>query len=322
MAKVFRIGLLGASRIAPGAVIVPARADPNFEVTVVAARDRGRAEAYAAEHGIPHVADGYAALIARDDVDVVYNALPPGGHLEWSVAALKAGKAVLCEKPFAMNAGQAREMVAAAKATGAVLLEAGHYRFHSVIKQAEAMLRSGLIGRITSAAAEFKVPIKRTPDELRWRADLGGGGLMDLGFYPVHALRTLLGGEPQTLVAEATFVDGVDAVMDAVLLFPGDVKATVATSMVVETPSAWLRIQGEKGQLEIINFVAPQMGCRFTTTVDGVETRHEITGPTTYAAQLIHLHDVLTGQAEPLTGGADAIANMAAIDQIYAVAGR
>jgi predicted dehydrogenase len=322
MAKIHRIGLLGASRIAPPAVIKPAADDPNFEVTAVAARDKGRASAYAAEHGIPAVADGYAELIARDDVDVVYNALPPAGHLEWTVAALRAGKAVLCEKPFAMNAGEARVMVGAARETGGVLLEAGHYRFHNVIREAEAMLRDGLIGRITSAAAEFKVPIKKTPDELRWRADLGGGGLMDLGFYPVHALRTLLAGEPEVLAAEATFVDGVDAVMDATVRFPGDVTATVATSMVVESFSAWLRIEGEKGQLEIINFVAPQMGCRFTTTVDGVATRHEITGPTTYAAQLIHLHEVLTGKTRPLTGGDDAIANMTAIDQIYSVAGR
>ena len=109
-----RIGLLGASKIARGAVIAPAKNNPDFEVVAVGARDAARARAYADEHGIPHVAGSYAELVARDDVDVVYNALPPAGHAEWTIAALGAGKAVLCEKPFAMNADEARAMTAAA----------------------------------------------------------------------------------------------------------------------------------------------------------------------------------------------------------------
>src|ERR1700723_3473462 len=177
----FRIGLLGASKIARGAVIAPAKANDDFEVVAVGARDAGRARAYADKYGIEHVAGSYAELVARDDVDVVYNALPPSGHVEWTIAALEAGKAVLCEKPFAMNAGEARRMTEAAASTGQLLIEAFHYRFHPVMRQAEALMRAGALGRVSRATAEFKGTIPRSPDELRWRAELGGGGLIDLG---------------------------------------------------------------------------------------------------------------------------------------------
>ncbi len=93
--RTIRVGILGAARIAPKAVIEPARANPEFEIVAVGARDKARAQLFADENGIPHVADGYAALIGRDDVDLVYNALPHAGHLEWSIAALRAGKPVL-----------------------------------------------------------------------------------------------------------------------------------------------------------------------------------------------------------------------------------
>ncbi len=327
MSKPHRIGLLGASKIAPTAVLAPVRDNPDFVVTAVAARDPARAKAYAAEHGIPGVAQDYAALITRDDVDVVYNGLPPAGHAEWTIAALKAGKAVLCEKPFARNAGEARSMVQAAKDTGQILLEAFHYRFHNVMRRAEAIVRAGDLGALKSAEAVFQVPIPKSPGELRWIKDLGGGALMDLGCYPLHALRTLVGAEPEIVSATGVFDEddrrgGVDTSIRADLLFPEGVTATIACSMTETTPSAWLRLEGAKGTLEIINFLAPQIGCRFTTTIDGETTVHPTDGPTTYAAQLSHLGAVLAGEAAPLTGGADAIAQMTAIDAIYAHARR
>jgi predicted dehydrogenase len=318
----WRIGLLGASRIAPPAVIAPAAKNPDFEISVVAARDAGRAKAYAGQHGIGAVAADYAELVRRDDVDVVYNALPPVGHAEWSIAALEAGKAVLCEKPFAMNAAEARAMTEAASRTGGVLLEAFHYRFHRVIRDAEALVRGGALGALTGGSAEFRVNIARTPDELRWRAELGGGGLMDLGCYPIHALRTLIGAEPTVTSAAGSFEGRVDVDISAQLAFPGGVAAEMSCALVAPAFSARLRLEGERGRLEIRNFLAPQMGCRFTTTLDGQTETRPTDGPTTYEAQLIHLAQVLRGQTKPLTGGADAVANMTVIDAIYAAAGR
>jgi predicted dehydrogenase len=318
----YRIGLLGASKIARGAVIAPAKTNPDFEVVAVGARDATRARAYADEHGIAHVSASYAELVRREDIDVVYNALPPVGHAEWSVAALEAGKTVLCEKPFAMNADEARAMTEASARTGQLLIEAFHYRFHNVIRHAEALLKDGALGRVTKASAEFKGTIPRSPDELRWRRDLGGGGLMDLGCYPIHALRTLLGGEPRVVSARGQFEDGVDVDLAAEFAFPGGVPASMACAMVSPSFSAPLRIEGERGSLEIINYLAPQMGCRFTTTIDGETVARPTDGPSTYEAQLIHLAQVLRGEAQPLTGGADAVGNMTAIDAIYAAAGR
>jgi len=320
-----RIGLLGASRIAQTAVLAPLGKTDAFVVTAVAARDVARARAYAEEHGVPAVADDYAALIRRDDVDIVYNGLPPSGHAEWTVAALEAGKAVLCEKPFALNAGEAAEMVAAAERTGKLLLEAFHYRHHVVMRRAKAIVDSGVLGRITGGAAKFAVPIANAPGELRWTASLGGGALMDLGCYSVHALRTLIGAEPQVISAKGRFVDGVDAEMTADLKFPGGIEARIFSSMVAKEAtisSVTLTLTGEAGSLDIINFIAPQYGSRFTTTIDGVTTEEPVGGPTSYEAQLENLRAVMLDGETPVTGGRDAIANMTVVDAIYSASGR
>ena len=317
-----RIGLLGASKIAPTAVLAPVAKSDAFVVSAVAARDPARARAYAETHAIAGVADDYAALVRRDDVDIVYNGLPPGGHLEWTVAALEAGKAVLCEKPFARNAAEAAKMVAAAERTGGLLLEAFHYRHHAVILRAEAIVASGALGRLTSGEGVFNVAIPNTPGELRWIAEQGGGGLMDLGCYPLHALRTLIGEEPEVAAAKARFEGRVDAELSATLRFPGGVDATIACAMIAERPEATLTLTGEKGRMTIVNFLAPQMGCRFTTTIAGVTTAEPVDGPTTYEAQLEHLRAVMLEGARPLTGGADAVSNMTVIDAIYRAAGR
>ncbi|HEV2365565.1 MAG TPA: Gfo/Idh/MocA family oxidoreductase [Caulobacteraceae bacterium] len=319
MAKV-RIGLLGASKIAPTAVVGPVGKRDDFIITAVAARDPARAQRYAQTHGIAAVAADYRALVERDDVDVVYNGLPPAGHAEWTLAALEAGKAVLCEKPFARDAGEARTMVEGAKAKGLTLLEAFHYRLHNVMRQAVRLVREGAIGKPQRAAAEFHAPIPRSAEELRWRADLGGGAIMDLGCYPLHAVRSLIGEEPTIQSASAVWEEGVDAETRASLVFPSGVTAEIACSMTPERPSAWLWVEGDNGRLDIVNFLAPQIGCRFTTTVDGMTTEHPTDGPTTYEAQLAHLAEVLAGRAEPLVGGVDAVANMAAIDAIKAAA--
>lgn len=317
-----RIGLLGASRIAPTAIIAPALKRDDVEIVAVAARDPHRAAEYAKAHGIPHISGDYGDLIARADVDLIYNGLPPAAHLEWTKAALAAGKPVLCEKPFAMNAGQAAEMVEAAKAAGLPLIEAFHYRYHSVMRRAEELVRSGALGTIHRAYAVFEVPIAKTPDELRWRADLGGGGLMDLGCYPIHALRTLIGEEPQVREARGVFEDGVDVSITAALAFPSGARAEIVCAMQPDAPAARLTLGGSKGRLEILNFLAPQIGCRFTTVIDGQTVQQPVDGPTTYEAQLAHVVDVMVNGATPLTGGADAVANMAVIDAIYAAAGR
>ena len=315
-----RIGILGAAKIAPPVVIAPSRGHPDFEVVAVAARDPDRAKAYAAEHGIPQVAADYSALVRHADVDLVYNALPPAGHMQWTIAALEAGKHVLCEKPFAMNAAQVRRMNEAAERSGRTLVEAFHYRHHAVMRRAVAIVRSGELGMIERAEASFDVPIPFSEGELRWTREQGGGALMDLGCYPMHALRSVLGAEPTVVEARCTMEHGVDVATAAALDFAG-VPASLSCSMKPERFGATLRVTGSDGSLEILNFVAPQLGCRFTVTAGG-ETRQEPTeGSATYVAQLVELGDVLLRGVPQLITNADSLGNMTAIDAVYARAG-
>jgi len=315
-----RIGILGAARIAPPVVINPARDNPDFEVVAVAARDPERAKAYAAEHKIPIVAKDYEALVRHGDVDLVYNALPPAGHMAWTIAALEADKDVLCEKPFAMYAAQVARMNDAASRTGKRLVEAFHYRHHVVMQRAVAVARSGELGALKSAEAFFEVPIPFREGELRWIREQGGGALMDLGCYPVHALRSVLGREPQVLSASCVLENGVDVSTKTALDFAG-VPASLSCSMKPERFGATLRLTCENGSLEVLNFVAPQLGCRFTVTLDGITREEPVAGPPTYVAQLAELGDVLLKGKAPLVSTADSLANMAAIDAIYAKAG-
>ena len=173
-----RFGILGAARIAPMALIQPARRVAEAQVVAVAARDGAKARAFATKHGIPRVHDSYDALLADPEIDAIYNPLPNGLHCEWTIRALRAGKHVLCEKPIASNAAEAQQMAEAARETGRVLVEAFHWRYHPLAKRVKELLASGAIGAPRHYAATFGFPIglmrERHPLELgtrRRRAD-------------------------------------------------------------------------------------------------------------------------------------------------------
>ena len=320
-----RIGLLGASRISRGAIIRPATAIDDVEVAAVAARDPERAGEFAEEHGIDHVEPDYDALINSDHVDLIYNGLPPVGHAAWSIAALEAGKHVLCEKPFAMNAGEAHAMVEAAERTGRVLIEAFHYRFHPAFIQTLEIIRSGEIGAVQSIQAHFNVTVAYSPGEIRYDASLGGGAMMDLGCYPLHWVRAVMGTEPRVLSAHAQRHEtGVDIAMQAVLEFPGGVGANISSSMSEELPEgvdAELKVIGESGVLTFVNPLVPHIGHELIVENETGKSTEEVAGESTYHHQLEHVVAVLRGETEQVTGDADAVGNMAMLDEIYSRAG-
>ena len=324
--KTIRIGLLGASRIAPGAVIAPAAEIEGVAVSCVAARQQERARAFAEEHRIPKVETDYAALVASDKVDLVYNGLPPSEHAKWSIAALKAGKHVLCEKPFAMNAAEAQSMIEAAQETGRHLIEAFHYRFHPLFERILQVLRSGEIGPITKIESHFNVPIAATPGELRYDQELGGGAFMDLGCYPVHWARTVMNTEPEVLSARADWHEsGVDTAMSAELEFPGGVPAQLESSMSETLPKggdAVLKVFGKLGTLTAKNPLAPHAGHELIIEVDNDRRVEDVKGNATYFHQLQHVVSVVRGETTPFTGGADAVNNMRVLDEVYRHAGR
>ena len=188
-----RIGILGAARIAPGAVIKPAAKSREAEVVAVAAHDRGRAEAFASKHQIPRVCDSYDALVTDPEIDAIYNPLPNGLHAEWTIAALEAGKHVLCEKPFTANTPEAEAVAAVATRTGLVVMEAFHYRYHPLAHRMREVVASGELGTIRRVETALCFPLPKFSD-IRYQYDLAGGATMDVGTYTVHMAR-LLGGE-------------------------------------------------------------------------------------------------------------------------------
>ena len=320
-----RIGILGAARIAPRGIVTPANALLGAEVVGIAARDLERAQHFAAQHSIPMAFGSYGELLARDDVDLVYVALPPSAHREWCTAALANGKHVLVEKPFASNAQDAAQMVAAAQAAERHLIEAFHYRFHPLFEQALSSLRSGAIGRLRHIEAVFNATLPDTPGELRYIEELGGGALMDLGCYCMHWIRTVAGDEPTIVKASARcLTPGVDIETHAELAFTSGPTATLKCSMQPADGLLFrrLRVEGDRGVLEIDNPVSPHSGATLSIESDNAAPPHIVSGgDTTFHYQLRHVLEVLEGRAEPLTGGDDAIGNMRAIDSIYRAAG-
>ena len=320
-----RIGLLGASRIAHRAIIEPAAILDGVEVRCVAARDPARAAEFASEHEIPYVESGYESLIASGKVDLVYNALPPIGHASWSVAALEAGKHVLCEKPFAIDAGEAQRMVDVAAGTGKLLIEAFHHRYHPAWIRTLELIRAGAIGTVQSIAGRFNYPIPFDPGEIRYNPALGGGALMDLGCYPVHWARSVTDAEPDVVAASATRHDsGVDTTMSAELLFPGGVRATIDCSMSEDLPEdldVGLVVIGSNGTLTMTNPLVPNIGSEIIVENE-VDTRcEEFSGESTYYHQLQQVIRLLNGEAEQITGGTDAVGNMQVLDAVYRLSG-
>jgi predicted dehydrogenase len=320
-----RIGILGAARIAPRGIVTPANELLGTEVVAVASRDLERAQDFAAQHSIPMALGSYGELIARDDVDLVYVPLPPSAHLAWCTAALANGKHVLVEKPFASNAQDAARMATAARASGKLLIEGFHYRFHPLFERALAALRAGAVGRIQHIDATFYAALPDTPGELRYIEELGGGALMDLGCYCMHWIRTVVGDEPTVVSARArSATPGVDLDIEAELAFTSGPTATLRCSMQPEDGQLFrrLRVQGDKGVLEIDNPVTPHAGATLSIENDSPSLPQIFSGgDTTFHYQLRHVLDCIEGKATPLTGGEDAVNNMRAIDAVYRAAG-
>src|SRR2546430_2655715 len=163
-----RFGCLGAARIAPNALVTPAKASADAELRAIAARDPSRAAVFAERHGIPVVHKTYEALLADDDVDAVYNPLPNGLHAKWTLMALDAGKHVLCEKPFTANAPEAERVAAAAEGTDRVVMEAFHWRYHPLAAEALDIVGSGELGEVRRVEAALCFPLFKR-DDIRWQ---------------------------------------------------------------------------------------------------------------------------------------------------------
>lgn len=322
MSAPIRIGCLGAARITPQALVAPAHSRDDVVLAAVAARDPVRAASFAQEHGFARAEPDYAALIAAPDIDLIYNALPVNGHAEWSIAALRAGKHVLCEKPLAMNAAEADAMADAAAHSGRRLIEAFHYRYHPLFAQFLRWVER--IGRITHLRARFDAPIApKDGTEIRHLPETGGGAFMDLGCYTLSWCLAVFNSEPERIDAQASLtLRGVDESLRARLAFPGGAVAELSASMASDVQrGAELVVTGTAGEIRFLNPLAPQIGAHLTvTTADGQETAPEDRS-STYAHQLDAVVCALrTGEPLP-TEGTAIVRQQRTLDAIYRAAG-
>ena len=321
-----RIGLLGASRIAPHAVLEPARRG-GHRVVVVAARDRRRAERYAAEHGIERVAGSYADVMAHPEVEVVYNPLANGLHGPWNLAAIAAGRHVLSEKPFSSDAEEAEEVRDAAATAGVAAVEAFHYVHHPLTRRLEALLGAGELGDLREIEVDMVMP--PPPDEdPRWSLELAGGSLMDVGCYALHLARVLgrwAGGAPRVVAAtaqERRGHPGVDERLTARLEYPGGATALVRSAMDAPEVRFAFRVVGSRAEAAAGNFVLPHLDPRLTVTPHGREPRVEHLGTRpSYDFQLDALAAHLRTGAPLRTDADDAVEQMRLVDACYLAAG-
>lgn len=320
---VLRLGTLGAAKITPLALLEPARRLPGVEVTAIAARDPRRAEAFARRHSIPTVYNSYEALLESPQVDAVYLPLPNSLHCEWTLRALAAGKHVLCEKPLAANAEQARQMAAAAQASGRVLCEAFHYRYHPLAARIKQIVTSGQLGQIQDLEAHLNTNVLN-PRDIRFSFELGGGALMDTGSYTVNLLRFLAGAEPRVVSARARCLrPDVDRWMEAELEFPGGPTARLTCSTLSSVIFRWLVIvRGSAATLRVVNPIRPYRRHKISIT-RGNHSQHEtVPGKgTTFYYQLAAFLAAARGRGPNQTPPDDAVRNQEVIDEIYRAAG-
>jgi predicted dehydrogenase len=322
MATPLRIGSLGAAHMAQVAIARPSRGMADVVFAAVAARDSGRAARWARRQGVARVHPSYAALLADPAIDAVYVPLPNSLHAEWALRALAAGKHVLCEKPLAANASEAQQLADAAEASGLVLMEAMHYRYHPLAARLRALLDGGIIGTLRHIDAEFSAPLLQ-PRSIQFRADLAGGATMDVGCYVLDLLRLLVGAEPVVQSATARLLrPEVDRLMRADLAFPSGCTARMTCALL---SARGLRlgatVYGTTGTLRVIMPWLPHYFNLIVVKTARGTTVERVPGRTTYAYQLEAFARAIRDGVAPETSAQAAVGTMRAIDAVYRAAG-
>jgi predicted dehydrogenase len=245
--KKVRWGVLGVANIAVKKVIPAMQRGANCEVAGIASRELARAEKAARELGIPKAYGSYEELLADPEIDAVYNPLPNHLHVPWSMRAAEAGKHVLCEKPVAMSAAEALELIAARDRTGVVIGEAFMVQTHPQWTRLVELVRGGRIGELRSGLSSFCY-FNRDPKNVRHVRAWGGGALLDIGCYPIKTSRMVFGAEPKRVaatIARDAELDGVDRLTSAVLEFPsGHMVFTCCTQAAANQSALYLGTAG------------------------------------------------------------------------------
>jgi len=323
--KPLRLGVLGAAKISPDAIVGPAKTGLARLVSV-AARDEERARAFAEEHGFEKILDSYDEVLEDTDVEAVYNPLPNGLHAVWNLRAIEAGKHVLSEKPSAANAEEAKEVLEAVSSGKVKFMEGFHYRYHPVMEKMLELIDSGALGDVLHVEIEAGFNLDN-PDDHRLDFELAGGSLMDIGCYAVHALRHighLIGGEPTVKTAVATEREskpGIDEEFEATLSFPNGATAKFVSSFAFSSHRFTLRVEGTEALAYSYNFLAGHDDDRIVVIRGGVsEVWYGGTKPS-YEYQLQAFRSHVKKDTPIHTGPKDALAQAELIDALYEAAG-
>jgi predicted dehydrogenase len=329
MSDPLRWGILGNANIARVCVIPAIQKSTNGTVHALATRSPAAAREVLARNRIPRVYDSYQALVDDPNVDALYIPLPNHLHHPWTLKALSAGKHVLCEKPLACNAREARDMADRAEESGRLLMEAFMYRFHPRNLAVYRLLRDGEIGKprlIRSAfcyfMAEDQLASRRNT---RMLPEMGGGALLDVGCYCVSLARWMMGAEPTEVQAQAFYhPGGVDMHLAATLRFDDLALAGLEASFVAALQQTY-SIIGTDGAVELPHdaFIPWEKETIYTVRRRDQENGRQIAVPGADEYQLMveHFGDVLTGHCPPMVPAHESIANMRVLDAL-AVSGR
>ena len=336
MVTTLRWGILGTGNIARQWA-AGLRSASRSAVQAVASRQAETARDFAGAHGIATAYGSYDELLRDRSVDAVYVSLPNSMHREWTVAALRAGKHVLCEKPIASNAAEAEEMFDAAEQSGRVLVEAFMYRSHPLTHAALAAVRNGEIGRVKLVRTSFCFRTTKTEGNIRFDASLAGGALMDIGCYCVNFSRLFAGAEPLGVHAVGTLhASGVDESAAAVLMFPDGVMASFTCGMslhadntayvcgtegYIELPVPWKPAKDD-AELRVVRGTPPKMDQAGKAAPGNAvpppsrEVRRVTAGKELYALEADDFAATVFEGAAPRLDRADSVGNMRVLDEL------
>jgi predicted dehydrogenase len=306
-----RWGIVGTANIARAQFLPGLREAGGGRAALVASRDRAKAESYATAHGIDQGIEGYAALVESPRIDAVYVALPNALHAEWTIRALKAGKAVLCEKPLSVGAAQAKDVLDVAATAAAPLWEAFVFPFHAQHQRLKNLLEDGAIGEPAELYSSFHFLLSN-PANIRMDAALGGGALADVGCYPIRLAFELFGatgadagngGEAQA--CEALTENGVDTDAAGIVAFA--TRRLLLTCGFKRSFDTFTSVLGSAGQIRLTNPFHPSPADTLTISRPNAEpvTERPTTDNRSFTAAIRHIHAVLRGEEAPLHTAAD-----------------
>jgi predicted dehydrogenase len=308
-----RWGILSTAHI-NRLVIPPAQASAKVDLIAVASREEERAREYAQEWGIERAYGSYEALLEDPDVEAVYISLPNSLHCPWSIRALEAGKHVLCEKPMSRREEDVAEAFDVAERAGRLLMEAFMYRHNPQTRKVVELVEGGAIGTLRLVRAAFSFGLD-DESNVRLRADVEGGGLMDVGCYCVSGCR-LVAGEPEHVQGEQVVgPSGVDVVFAATMRFGDDVVGEFDCGLSLPERDE-LEVMGTEGSL----FLDDPWHARqpvIEVRREGDVERIELEPADSYGLELENLSDAIRGRGEPLLGRDDAVGQARAIEALY-----